>query len=686
MGELTIKQKEDDISISQDKYVAEILKSFDFLSVTASTPIKTQKPLFKDEEGADVDVHLYRKKVVVTEDGIRHDLRLDDADGVECLPNEEIFTELACMGYEKPPPKLTFLQGFLLGPMEILDTYSCSMYKCKEDCVERIQLFNSVCCHLPCNRKKVVVTEDGIQHDLRLDDADGVECLPNEDIFTELACMGYEKPPPKLTFLQGFLLCPMEILDTYSCSMYKGKEDCMERIQLFNSYTSLALTQKVFANMRRVKKEEEVEVPAAPTPPYPSNEPSPPPQEPITTPPQTCATLSQKVTQLEQDKIAQAFEIMKLKKRVKKLEKKRRSKSSGLKRLRKVSTSQRVESSTETIVDAKTQVDLGVELQGRKDDDNVVIKDASATEPTMFDDEEVTITMVQTLIKMKAEKARLLDEQMAKRLCDEEVKQAAAREKQEKDDLEKDKNASATEPTMFDDEEVTITMVQTLIKMKAKKARLLDEQMVKRLRDEEVKQVAAREKQEKYDLEKYKVRQQQYVDKQENIDWNVVVKQMQKKHLDNIRGMTYDKVRPIFKREYNKVQTLFKPDKDVEEPHKKIVAKETLLQENFKKLKAVEVSVSKFKVEALQVKYPLIDWEIHFEGSRTYWKIIRIGEITQANQSFKDMLKDFDKEDLDALWRLVKEKFSTVVPTVDKEKALWVELKRLIELDIEDVL
>nr|GEY88244.1 hypothetical protein [Tanacetum cinerariifolium] len=55
MGELTVKQKEDDIFISQDKYVAEILKSFDFLSVTASTPIKTQKPLVKDKEAVDVD-------------------------------------------------------------------------------------------------------------------------------------------------------------------------------------------------------------------------------------------------------------------------------------------------------------------------------------------------------------------------------------------------------------------------------------------------------------------------------------------------------------------------------------------------------------------------------------------------------------------------------------------------------
>ncbi|GKC22685.1 putative ribonuclease H-like domain-containing protein, partial [Tanacetum coccineum] len=70
MGELTfflglqVKQKEDGIFISQDKYVAEILKKFDFMSVkTASTLIETQKPLVKDEEAADVDVHLYRSMI-----------------------------------------------------------------------------------------------------------------------------------------------------------------------------------------------------------------------------------------------------------------------------------------------------------------------------------------------------------------------------------------------------------------------------------------------------------------------------------------------------------------------------------------------------------------------------------------------------------------------------------------------
>nr|GFB09949.1 putative ribonuclease H-like domain-containing protein [Tanacetum cinerariifolium] len=56
-----VKKKKDGIFISQDKYVAEILKKFDFMSVkTASTPIETKKPLVQDGEAADVDVHLYR--------------------------------------------------------------------------------------------------------------------------------------------------------------------------------------------------------------------------------------------------------------------------------------------------------------------------------------------------------------------------------------------------------------------------------------------------------------------------------------------------------------------------------------------------------------------------------------------------------------------------------------------------
>nr|GEU89588.1 copia protein [Tanacetum cinerariifolium] len=140
MGELTfflglqVKQKPNGIFIIQDKYVAEILRKFGLtIGKSASTPIDTEKHLLKDPDGEDVDVHTYRsmivkkvndvsrlqalidrKKVIITEATIRDALRLDDVEGIECLPNEEIFIELARMGYEKPSTKLTFYKAFFL--------------------------------------------------------------------------------------------------------------------------------------------------------------------------------------------------------------------------------------------------------------------------------------------------------------------------------------------------------------------------------------------------------------------------------------------------------------------------------------------------------------------------------------------------------------------------------------------
>ncbi|GKA71329.1 putative ribonuclease H-like domain-containing protein [Tanacetum coccineum] len=70
MGELTfflglqVQQKEDGIFISQDKYVDDILKKFDYVTVkTASTPMEPNKALVKDEEADNVDVHLYRSMI-----------------------------------------------------------------------------------------------------------------------------------------------------------------------------------------------------------------------------------------------------------------------------------------------------------------------------------------------------------------------------------------------------------------------------------------------------------------------------------------------------------------------------------------------------------------------------------------------------------------------------------------------
>ncbi|GKE66296.1 hypothetical protein Tco_1520457 [Tanacetum coccineum] len=159
---------------------------------------------------------------------------------------------------------------------------------------------------------------------------------------------------------------------------------------------------------------------------------------------------------------------------------------------------------------------------------------------------------------------------------------------------------------------------------------------------------------------------------QTRMNMMVYLKNMTGYKMGYFKGMSYDEIRPIFEKEYNKVQTLFKKDTEVEKTTTKRVAEETLLQESFKRLRTAKASssepiqeqptgepnelfeeelmkmmeivpVEEIKAEALQVKSTIIDWEIHTEGSRKYWKIIRVSNITKAYQSFKDMLKGFEK-------------------------------------------
>nr|GEU31551.1 hypothetical protein [Tanacetum cinerariifolium] len=368
--------------------------------------------------------------------------------------------------------------------------------------------------------KKVVATENVIQQDVRLDDADGVECLPNEEIFTKLERMGYEKPPPiaKRTGRNEFSCSMASAVICLATAIINNQVDDLSSYN--TKYTSPALTQKVFANMRRVGKGfSGVETPLfasmleQPTETSESLIPL------LNSLLETYATLSQKVAKLEQDKHTQALEIIKLKKRVKKLENKKKSRFLGGK-IKAIDDDEDI-----TLVDMDTQVDTDAELQGRIDDDNAATKDVNAVEPTVFDDEEVTMTMAQTLIKMKAKKARLFDEQMDKRLHDEEVEYAAVREKQENDDLER-----------------------------------------------------------------AKVLQQQYDDKPENIDWNAVAEQIQEKYLDNIRKYQSLKRKPISIAQAKKNMKIYL--KNMARYKMEHFRGLTYDKESFKKLKAVEVSGS----------------------------------------------------------------------------------------------
>ncbi|GJR20269.1 hypothetical protein Tco_0968796 [Tanacetum coccineum] len=80
-------------------------------------------------------------------------------------------------------------------------------------------------------------------------------------------------------------------------------------------------------------------------------------------------------------------------------------------------------------------------------------------------------------------------------------------------------------------------------------------------------------------------------------------------------------------------------------------------EESVKSQKIREALVEEVYVEVLHVKYPIIDWEVYFEDTRRYWRIIRVGNHTEAYQIFADMLKKFNRDDMVKPWDLKLQRY-----------------------------
>ncbi|GKB65939.1 hypothetical protein Tco_0927351, partial [Tanacetum coccineum] len=119
--------------------------------------------------------------------------------------------------------------------------------------------------------------------------------------------------------------------------------------------------------------------------------------------------------------------------------------------------------------------------------------------------------------------------------------------------------------------------------------------------------------------------------------------------------------------ESSKRQKTSESSEPAEEPKDK---EEELSQEELQKMMII-VPEQGINVEALQTKYLINNWEIYIEGTRKYWKIIRVGNHTEVHQFFDDMLKALDMDDLVMLWSLVKERFNSTEPKDDKEREIW---------------
>ncbi|GKE75515.1 hypothetical protein Tco_1537556, partial [Tanacetum coccineum] len=87
----------------------------------------------------------------------------------------------------------------------------------------------------------------------------------------------------------------------------------------------------------------------------------------------------------------------------------------------------------------------------------------------------------------------------------------------------------------------------------------------------------------------------------------------------------------------------------------------------------------------LAVKSPsIVGWKIYKEGRKSCYQIMRADEKSQMYMIFSQMLKSFDMEDLEDLYKLVKAKYDSTRPVEDLDLLLWGDLKTMFEPHVED--
>ncbi|GKF40031.1 hypothetical protein Tco_0120092, partial [Tanacetum coccineum] len=134
----------------------------------------------------------------------------------------------------------------------------------------------------------------------------------------------------------------------------------------------------------------------------------------------------------------------------------------------------------------------------------------------------------------------------------------------------------------------------------------------------------------------------------------------------------------MFERAFKRVNTLVDFRTDLVEGSSKRAGEE-LEHKNVKKQKVALDAIP------LAVKSPsIVDWKIHKEGKKSYYQIIRADGSLKMYLVFSHMLKSFEGEDLETLYKLVKAKYELTRPVEDLDLVLYGDLKTMFEPHVED--
>nr|GEX13113.1 hypothetical protein [Tanacetum cinerariifolium] len=400
-------------------------------------------------------------------------------------------------------------------------------------------------------------------------------------------------------------------------------------------YTSPALTQKVFANMRRVGKgclgvetplfegilvaedldeqgadivvsRDDVHDQSIPSPTPPTLPPQPPQDLPSTTQEalDACAALTRRVEHLEHDKVAQALEITKLKKRVKKLERDNKGR-----------------------MIADLDRDTGVALMDDEGTEKKA-KNAQEDEPEVQEAVDV-VTTAKLITKVVVAKKKMSGYHGSKRgiIC-----------KMPAETKSKDKRKGK--------------MVEEPKPIKKKQQVEMDEEYARKLHEKlnqdidwslAIDHVKQKAKEDPY-VQRYQVmKKRPQTEAQAQRNMIMYLKNTAGFKLDYFKGMSYDDIP-------QKAAKRRKMNEDVED-----------LKQH---LEIVHDEDDGVYTEAtpLARKVPVMDYHIIHLNNKPRYKIIRADGTHQLYVSFITLLKNFDREDLESLWSIVKERFSTSKP------------------------
>nr|GEV82370.1 hypothetical protein [Tanacetum cinerariifolium] len=639
------------------------------------------------------------------------------------------------------------------------------------------------------DKKRIVITEEVVCEILQLNDAECVICLPNEEIFAGLARMGYEKPSTKLTFYKAFfstqckffihtilhsLSAKRTLWNEFSSAMASAVI-CLSSGQRFNflnyifeslfrnvdssskfymylrfiqliiqtniadlskhttRYISPALTQKVFANMRRVgkgfsgvetplfesmlavrdvAKEVEAQVPAqgdnvqepaaeevvpevVPLTPMSSSPSSPPHQPPC----------------LENDKAAQQLAIVKLKARVKKLEKINKVKSSKIRRLKKVGTSQQIESSDD-VENVFNQGRIIVDMDQDEGIDLVADQEKDAEVEGRHADKQAEIYNIDLDHSLKVLSMQEDDTEVQKaveivttaKLMTEVIIAAAAQV------------VAASTPIPAAKPKILNILAAPAVSTRRRKGVVIRDPKEELPSDTPAETPKVKDKGKGILIEASKP-----MKKKDQIELDAKYHGMKKKpqtefearknmifylkntegyKMDFFKGKKYDEILPIFQAKFDaNMRFWFKSREEMEAKDEEIIksinetpaqkaAKRRKLSEEAqedkdirKRVEIVQDEDDDVFVEAtpLAQKVPIVDYQIVMIDNKPRYKIKRADDTHQLYISFTTLLKNFDREDLETLWRIVRDRFSTSKPTNFLDEYLLLTLKTMFE-------